>query len=74
MGTIHKQTVCLLRTQTISAMETSSNFKFGCGTSNDGLFGETDGLIGLGRERASLVSQVVFQVWRNVFLLPSFEI
>jgi Xylanase inhibitor N-terminal/Xylanase inhibitor C-terminal len=44
-------------TLTLSATDTLSNFKFGCGTSNDGLFGETDGLIGLGRERVSLISQ-----------------
>jgi len=30
---------------------------FGCGTSNAGLFGMTDGLIGLGRDRVSLISQ-----------------
>ncbi|KAF3331058.1 protein ASPARTIC PROTEASE IN GUARD CELL 2-like protein [Carex littledalei] len=30
---------------------------FGCGINNDGLFGKTDGLIGLGRDRVSLISQ-----------------
>jgi Xylanase inhibitor N-terminal/Xylanase inhibitor C-terminal len=44
-------------TLTLSPTDTLSNFMFGCGTSNDGLFGETDGLIGLGREKVSLISQ-----------------
>ncbi|KAJ3707437.1 hypothetical protein LUZ61_011142 [Rhynchospora tenuis] len=44
-------------TLTLPPTDTLSNFMFGCGTSNEGLFGETDGLIGLGRNRVSLISQ-----------------
>lgn len=44
-------------TLTLPPNDTLPNFMFGCGTSNEGLFGETDGLIGLGRDRVSLISQ-----------------
>ncbi|KAJ4758696.1 Eukaryotic aspartyl protease family protein [Rhynchospora pubera] len=44
-------------TLTLPPTNTLSNFMFGCGNNNDGLFGETDGLIGLGRDRVSLISQ-----------------
>ncbi|KAM0943393.1 putative nepenthesin [Dioscorea sansibarensis] len=37
------------------------NFIFGCGESNQGLFGGTSGLMGLGRAQLSLVSQTAFQ-------------
>lgn len=37
------------------------NFIFGCGESNQGLFGGTSGLMGLGRTQLSLVSQTAFQ-------------
>ncbi|XP_042513972.1 aspartyl protease family protein At5g10770-like [Macadamia integrifolia] len=34
-----------------------SNFQFGCGQNNHGLFGSADGLLGLGRSQISIVSQ-----------------
>ncbi|XP_020587958.1 aspartyl protease family protein At5g10770-like [Phalaenopsis equestris] len=48
------------------------NFRFGCGHDNSGLFGKVDGLLGLGREPASIVSQTD-QLYGKVFsyCLPS---
>nr|CAD1843091.1 unnamed protein product [Ananas comosus var. bracteatus] len=44
-------------TLTLSPSDLLPNFTFGCGDSNSGLFGRADGLIGLGREKSSLISQ-----------------
>ncbi|XP_078163167.1 aspartyl protease family protein At5g10770-like [Carex rostrata] len=44
-------------TLTLPPANTLPNFMFGCGTSNAGIFGKIDGLIGLGRDRVSLISQ-----------------
>lgn len=45
-------------TLTLSPADTVPGFVFGCGHSNAGTFGEIDGLLGLGRGKASLPSQV----------------
>ncbi|XP_065048381.1 aspartyl protease family protein At5g10770-like [Musa acuminata AAA Group] len=42
------------------------NFRFGCGERNDGLFGKAAGLIGLGRDKPSFVSQT-YQRYGGVF-------
>ncbi|XP_075508394.1 aspartyl protease family protein At5g10770-like [Primulina tabacum] len=42
---------------TISSTDVFPNFVFGCGQNNQGLFGDTAGLIGLGRDPLSLISQ-----------------
>ncbi|KAL1544668.1 aspartyl protease family protein-like protein [Salvia divinorum] len=42
---------------TISAADVFPNFLFGCGQNNQGLFGNTAGLLGLGRNALSIVSQ-----------------
>ncbi|XP_068643760.1 aspartyl protease family protein At5g10770-like [Aristolochia californica] len=44
-------------TLTLSSTDSVAGFRFGCGEDNDGLFGETAGLLGLGRDRVSVVSQ-----------------
>ncbi|XP_006660750.1 aspartyl protease family protein At5g10770-like [Oryza brachyantha] len=44
-------------TLTLSASAKLPGFVFGCGDSNTGLFGQADGLFGLGREKVSLASQ-----------------
>ncbi|XP_051151458.1 aspartyl protease family protein At5g10770-like isoform X2 [Andrographis paniculata] len=44
-------------TLTISKSAVFQNFFFGCGQNNQGLFGNTAGLIGLGRDQLSVVSQ-----------------
>lgn len=44
-------------TLTLSSSDVVSNFFFGCGNDNDGLFGSTAGLLGLGRDSVSVVSQ-----------------
>lgn len=48
------------------------NFRYGCGHDNNGLFGKADGLLGLGRESVSIVSQTA-QRYNKVFsyCLPS---
>ncbi|XP_042039548.1 aspartyl protease family protein At5g10770-like [Salvia splendens] len=48
------------------------NFKFGCGQENQGLFGQTAGIIGLGRDPLSLISQTATK-YGNYFsyCLPS---
>ncbi|KAF9601408.1 hypothetical protein IFM89_019681 [Coptis chinensis] len=42
---------------TITPSDTFPNFRFGCGQSNGGLFRGTAGLLGLGRDNISFVSQ-----------------
>ncbi|KAL8063614.1 hypothetical protein ABFX02_01G038300 [Erythranthe guttata] len=44
-------------TLTITPNDVFPNFLFGCGQNNQGLFGNTAGLLGLGRDSLSLVSQ-----------------
>ncbi|KAG1327346.1 aspartyl protease family protein [Cocos nucifera] len=44
-------------TLTLSPSDMVSGFIFGCGQSNEGLFGKLAGLMGLGRGKLSLVSQ-----------------
>ncbi|XP_017230432.1 aspartyl protease family protein At5g10770 [Daucus carota subsp. sativus] len=44
-------------TLTLSPTEVINNFYFGCGENNQGLFGQTAGLIGLARDKLSIVSQ-----------------
>ncbi|RWR95096.1 aspartyl protease family-like protein [Cinnamomum micranthum f. kanehirae] len=46
-------------TLTLTSTEVIKNFRFGCGQDNDGLFGQTTGLLGLGRDSVSIVSQTV---------------
>ncbi|XP_051129416.1 aspartyl protease family protein At5g10770-like [Andrographis paniculata] len=41
----------------LTATEVISNFIFGCGQNNRGLFGNTAGILGLGRDPVSIVSQ-----------------
>uniref|UniRef100_A0A7N0VG00 Peptidase A1 domain-containing protein n=1 Tax=Kalanchoe fedtschenkoi TaxID=63787 RepID=A0A7N0VG00_KALFE len=43
---------------TLSPSQTLAGFLYGCGGDNDGLFGRAAGLLGLGRHRLSLVSQM----------------
>lgn len=58
-------------TLTISS-DVFPNFQFGCGQNNQGLFGRTAGLIGLGRDPLSIVSQTASK-YGNYFsyCLPS---
>uniref|UniRef100_A0A5B6ZND3 Peptidase A1 domain-containing protein n=1 Tax=Davidia involucrata TaxID=16924 RepID=A0A5B6ZND3_DAVIN len=42
---------------TLTATEVFNDFLFGCGQNNQGLFGNTAGLLGLGRDQLSFVSQ-----------------
>ncbi|XP_050218303.1 aspartyl protease family protein At5g10770-like [Mercurialis annua] len=42
---------------TIASTDVFDNFYFGCGQINQGLFGEAAGLLGLGRDKLSVVSQ-----------------
>ncbi|KAJ6828898.1 aspartyl protease family protein-like [Iris pallida] len=44
-------------TLTLTSSDVVPNFRFGCGQKNNGLFGTAAGLVGLGRQSASLVSQ-----------------
>ncbi|KAJ0016636.1 hypothetical protein Pint_10646 [Pistacia integerrima] len=44
-------------TLTITSADVFKNFYFGCGQNNRGLFGKTAGLLGLGRNAVSVVSQ-----------------
>ncbi|XP_022862197.1 aspartyl protease family protein At5g10770-like [Olea europaea var. sylvestris] len=46
-------------TLTISPSDVVPNFYFGCGQNNDGLFGNTSGVLGLGQDALSIVSQTV---------------
>ncbi|KAG0467349.1 hypothetical protein HPP92_018929 [Vanilla planifolia] len=48
------------------------NFRFGCGHDNSGLFGKAGGLLGLGRDSVSLVSQTAQQYGKTFsYCLPS---
>ncbi|KAL0393904.1 UNVERIFIED_CONTAM: Aspartyl protease family protein [Sesamum latifolium] len=51
VGFLSKDTLIL------SATDVFPNFVFGCGQNNQGLFGKTAGLLGLGRDPLSIVSQ-----------------
>eukprot|EP00262_Sarcandra_glabra_P008056 TRINITY_DN21223_c0_g1_i1.p1 TRINITY_DN21223_c0_g1~~TRINITY_DN21223_c0_g1_i1.p1 ORF type:complete len:464 (-),score=9.71 TRINITY_DN21223_c0_g1_i1:105-1475(-) len=53
-------------TLTLTPTDVFANFKFGCGQKNRGLFGNTTGLVGLGRGQVSLVSQTA-QKYNKVF-------
>lgn len=44
---------------TLTASDMVPNFLFGCGENNDGLFGKAAGLLGLGRDTTSFVSQTL---------------
>ncbi|KAL8106987.1 aspartyl protease family protein At5g10770-like [Apium graveolens] len=57
---------------TLSPTDVVPDFYFGCGQNNQGLFGQTAGLIGLARDKLSIVSQTS-QKYGNVFsyCLPS---
>ncbi|XP_043725768.1 aspartyl protease family protein At5g10770-like [Telopea speciosissima] len=59
-------------TLTLSSSDVFPNFEFGCGQNNQGLFGTTDGLLGLGRSEISIVSQTA-QTYGKLFsyCLPS---
>ncbi|KAI3835403.1 hypothetical protein MKX03_034493 [Papaver bracteatum] len=59
-------------TITLTSRDVIPNFRFGCGQNNRGLFGKTAGLLGLGRDRLSLISQTA-KKYRQVFsyCLPS---
>ncbi|XP_042515187.1 aspartyl protease family protein At5g10770-like [Macadamia integrifolia] len=59
-------------TLTLSSSVVFPNFKFGCGNNNQGTFGSTDGLLGLGRNQVSMVSQTA-QMYGKLFsyCLPS---
>ncbi|KAF7815881.1 aspartyl protease family protein [Senna tora] len=59
-------------TLTVSSSDVVSNFLFGCGQNNRGLFGATAGLLGLGRHSISFVQQTA-QKYRKIFsyCLPS---
>ncbi|KAJ4810687.1 Eukaryotic aspartyl protease family protein [Rhynchospora pubera] len=46
-------------TLTLTSSDVIPNFRFGCGENNDGLFGKSAGLLGLGRDQTSLVSQTL---------------
>lgn len=57
---------------TITATEVFSNFYFGCGQNNQGLFGSTSGLLGLGRDPLSIVSQTAGKYGKYFsYCLPS---
>ncbi|CAL9107024.1 unnamed protein product [Musa acuminata var. zebrina] len=57
---------------TLSPNDVIEDFIFGCGTDNEGLFHDAAGLVGLGRDKQSLVSQTS-QLYHSVFsyCLPS---
>ncbi|KAK1550039.1 hypothetical protein Q3G72_012662 [Acer saccharum] len=59
-------------TLTLTPTDVFPNFLFGCGQNNQGLFGGAAGLIGLGRDPISLVSQTA-QKYNKIFsyCLPS---
>lgn len=59
-------------TLTITSTDVFKNFYFGCGQNNRGLFGRTAGLLGLGRNPISLVSQTATK-YKKLFsyCLPS---
>ncbi|XP_077221914.1 aspartyl protease family protein At5g10770-like [Tasmannia lanceolata] len=53
-------------TMTLSPSQTLPGFVYGCGQDNDGLFGQSAGLIGLARNKLSLLSQLSSK-YGNVF-------
>ncbi|KAM7459625.1 hypothetical protein LguiA_036619 [Lonicera macranthoides] len=57
---------------TLSSTDVLGDFLFGCGQDNQGLFGKTAGLLGLGRDKLSIISQSA-QKYGNYFsyCLPS---
>ncbi|KAF5743377.1 Eukaryotic aspartyl protease family protein putative isoform 4 [Tripterygium wilfordii] len=57
---------------TLTSTDVFNDFYFGCGQNNQGLFGSTAGLLGLGRDKLSLVSQTA-QKYNKIFsyCLPS---
>ncbi|XP_065848872.1 aspartyl protease family protein At5g10770-like [Euphorbia lathyris] len=57
---------------TLTPTDTFDSFYFGCGQNNQGLFGGAAGLLGLGRDKLSLVSQTA-QKYKKIFsyCLPS---
>ncbi|XP_010259084.1 PREDICTED: aspartyl protease family protein At5g10770-like [Nelumbo nucifera] len=59
-------------TLTLSASDVFPNFEFGCGQNNRGLFGSAAGLLGLGRNQISLVSQTATKFGKKFsYCLPS---
>ncbi|KAI3453986.1 hypothetical protein Pfo_010649 [Paulownia fortunei] len=57
---------------TITATDVFTDFLFGCGQNNQGLFGKTAGLLGLGRNPLSIVSQTAQKYGRYFsYCLPS---
>ncbi|XP_076897286.1 aspartyl protease family protein At5g10770-like [Bidens hawaiensis] len=57
---------------TLTPKDVVNDFYFGCGQNNQGLFGQSAGLLGLGREKLSIISQTANK-YRKVFsyCLPS---
>ncbi|KDP33485.1 hypothetical protein JCGZ_07056 [Jatropha curcas] len=57
---------------TLTSSDVFENFYFGCGQNNQGLFGGSAGLLGLGRDKLSLVSQTA-EKYNKIFsyCLPS---
>lgn len=54
------------------ATDVFPNFQFGCGQNNQGLFGRTAGLIGLGRDPLSIISQTATKYGKYFsYCLPS---
>ncbi|XP_043687221.1 aspartyl protease family protein At5g10770-like [Telopea speciosissima] len=53
-------------TLTLCSSDVFPNFEFGCGQNNQGLFGTTNGLLGLGRNPISMVSQTA-QTYGELF-------
>ncbi|KAF5181583.1 Aspartyl protease family protein [Thalictrum thalictroides] len=53
-------------TLTVTPSDVFPKFEFGCGQNNDGLFGQVAGLIGLGRDKVSFVSQTA-QKYNKLF-------
>ncbi|XP_043725769.1 aspartyl protease family protein At5g10770-like [Telopea speciosissima] len=57
---------------TLSSSDVFPKFRFGCGENNNGLFGTADGLLGLGRNKVSTVSQTATTYGKNFsYCLPS---
>ncbi|CAI9093887.1 OLC1v1029479C1 [Oldenlandia corymbosa var. corymbosa] len=56
------------------ATDVFPGFLFGCGQNNQGLFGKTDGLLGLGKSQVSLVSQTAWKYGKVFsYCLPSWS-
>ncbi|OMO61534.1 Peptidase A1 [Corchorus capsularis] len=57
---------------TLTSRDIFSNFLFGCGQNNQGLFGGSAGLLGLGRDKLSFPSQTAFKYKKFFsYCLPS---